>query len=116
MNPGCRVQDQLNAGKPTAPYIIGGELNLRKLPGRQSESNSQPSEQLRPMTIKTSASTETATTAHISRVTFYKKIDRRPLTSNGTYSSHRINKIRKFTVSIRCVQVFGLYRHVHLLN
>ena len=35
--------------------IIDGELNLRKLPGRQWESNPQPSEQLRPMTIKTIA-------------------------------------------------------------
>ena len=40
--------------------ITGRELNLRKLPGRQWESNPQPSEQRRPMTIKTSASTETA--------------------------------------------------------
>ena len=63
MNPGCRVQDQLNTSEPTAPYIRGRELDLRKLPGRQWESNSQPSEQLQPMTIKTSASTETATTA-----------------------------------------------------
>ena len=44
---------------------ISGELNLRKLPGRQWESNPQPTEQLRPMTIKTSASTEAATTAYI---------------------------------------------------
>ena len=65
MNPGCRVQDQLNTSEPTAPYIISRELNLIKLPGRQSESNPQPSEQLRPMTIKTSASIETATTANI---------------------------------------------------
>ena len=34
-----------------------------KLPGRQWESNPQPSEQLRPMTIKTSASAETAIAA-----------------------------------------------------
>ena len=47
---------------PTAPYIIDRELNLGKLLGRQWESNPQLSEQLRPMTIKTSASTETATT------------------------------------------------------
>ena len=65
MNPGCRVQDQLNSSEPTAPYVICRELNLRKLPGRQWESNPQPSKQLRPMTIKTSASTETATTAYI---------------------------------------------------
>ena len=64
MNAGCRVQDQLNINEPTSPYIIGRELNLRKLPGRQWESNPQPSEQLRPMTIKTSATTETATTAY----------------------------------------------------
>ena len=64
MNPGCRVQDQLNTGEPTAPYIIGRELNLRRLPGRQWESNPQPSEQLRPTTIKTSASSETVTTAY----------------------------------------------------
>ena len=63
MNPGCQVQDQLNTNEPIAPYIIGRELNLRKLPGRQWESNPQPSEQLRPMTIKTCTSTETATTA-----------------------------------------------------
>ena len=62
MNPGCRVQDQHNTSEPYALYIIGRELNLRKLTGRQLESNPQPSEQLRPMTIKTSASTETATT------------------------------------------------------
>ena len=64
MNPGCRVQDQLNTSEPTAPYVIGRELNLLKLPGRQWESNPQPSEQLRAMTIKTSASTEMATTAY----------------------------------------------------
>ena len=64
MNPGCRVQDQLNTSKPTTPYIIDRELNLRKLPGRQWELNPQPSIQLRPMMIKTSASTETATTAN----------------------------------------------------
>ena len=63
MNPGCRVQDQLNTSEPTAQYIIGRELNLRKLPYQQWELNPQPSEQLRPMTIKTSASTEMATTA-----------------------------------------------------
>ena len=50
---------------PVNQHIIGRELNLRKLPGRQWESNTQPSEQLRPMTIKTSASTETVTTAYI---------------------------------------------------
>ena len=66
MNLGCRVQDQLNTSEPTAPYLIGRELYLRKLPGRQWESNPQRSEQLRAMTIKTSASTETGTTAYIS--------------------------------------------------
>ena len=65
MNPGCRVQDQLNTSEPIAPYIIGREFNLRKLPGRQWKSNPQPSKQLRPMTIKISSSTETATTAYI---------------------------------------------------
>ena len=35
MNPSCRVQDQLNTNEPTTPYIIGRELNLRKLPSRQ---------------------------------------------------------------------------------
>ena len=45
--------------------IIGRELNLRKLPGRQWESNPQPSEQLQPITIKTSASTETVTAAYM---------------------------------------------------
>ena len=35
------------------------------MPGRQWESNPQPFEQLRPITIKTSASTETATAAYI---------------------------------------------------
>ena len=68
MNPGCWVQDQFNISELTAPYIIGRELNLRKLPGRQWESNPQPSEQLRPMTIKISTSTETATTAYKSMV------------------------------------------------
>ena len=65
MNPICQVQDQLNTSEPTMPYIIGREWNLRKLPGRQWESNPQPSKQLQQMTIKTSASTETATTAYI---------------------------------------------------
>ena len=51
MNPGCRVRDQLNTSELTAPYIIGRELNLRKLPGRQWESCPQPYEQLRPKTI-----------------------------------------------------------------
>ena len=64
MIPGCRVQDQLNTSEPTAPYIIGRELNLRKLPGRQWESNPQPFEQLQPVTIKSSAFIETATTAY----------------------------------------------------
>ena len=63
MIPDFRVQVQLNTSEPTAPYIIGRELNLRKLPGRQWESNPQPSKQLRPMTIKTSDA-ESATTAH----------------------------------------------------
>ena len=67
MNPGCRLRDQLNTSEPTAPYIIGRELNLRKLPGRQWESCPQPYEQLRPKTIKTSASTESATTINIGR-------------------------------------------------
>ena len=49
MKPGCRVQDQLSTNEPTL-YIIGRELNIRKLPGRQWETNPQPSEQLRPMT------------------------------------------------------------------
>ena len=65
MNPGCRVQDQLNTSEPTAQYIIGRELNLRKLPGQQWEWNPQPSELLRPMTKEISASTETATTADV---------------------------------------------------
>ena len=64
MNPGCRVRDQLNTSEPTAPYIIGRELNLRKTAGRQWESCPQPYEQLRPKTIKTSTSTESATTAY----------------------------------------------------
>ena len=59
----CQVQDQFSTNEPPAPYIKGRELNLRKLPDRQWESNPQPSKQQRPMTIKTSASTETATTA-----------------------------------------------------
>ena len=60
----CRVQDQFSTNEPPAPYMKGRGLNLRKLPDRQWESNPQPSEQQRPMTIKTSASTETATTVH----------------------------------------------------
>ena len=72
MNPGCRVQDQLNSSEPTAPYIIGQELNLRKLLGRQWESNPQPSEQLQPMTIKTSTSTEMATTDYYSILINFK--------------------------------------------
>ena len=51
MNPGWRVRDQLNTSEPTAPYIIGRELNLRKLPSRQWDPNPQPAEQLRTMTI-----------------------------------------------------------------
>ena len=65
MNPRCRVRDELNTSEPTAPYIIGRELNLRKLLGRQWESCPQPYEQLQPKTIKTSASTESATTASL---------------------------------------------------
>ena len=68
MNQGCRVQDQRNTNESTAPYIIGRELNLRKLSGRQWESNPQPSEQLRSITIETSASTETATTVSLESV------------------------------------------------
>ena len=71
MNPGCRVRDQLNTSEPTAPYIIGRELNLRKLSGRQWESCPQPYEQLRPKTKKTSASTESATTAYDEVRNFY---------------------------------------------
>ena len=44
--------------------IIGRELHLRKLSSREWESNPQPFEQLRPITIKTSASTETATAVY----------------------------------------------------
>ena len=55
-----RLKTPLDTNEPTAPYIIARELSLRKLPGRQWESNLQPSKQLRSMTIKTSASTETA--------------------------------------------------------
>ena len=55
----------LDTNEPTAPYIIGQELTLRKLSDRQLESNPQPYEQRRPMTIKISASTEKATTAYI---------------------------------------------------
>ena len=65
MNPCCQVQDQLNTSEPTAPYIIGRELNLRKLPGWQWDLNQQHFEQLRPMTIKTCASTEMDKTANI---------------------------------------------------
>ena len=70
MNPGCRVQDQLNTNEPTAPYIIGRELNLRKLPDRQWELNPQPSEQLRPMAIKSNTSNEIATTAYATVMLF----------------------------------------------
>ena len=35
MNPDCRVQDQFNTSEPTAPYIIGRQLNLRKLSDQQ---------------------------------------------------------------------------------
>ena len=52
----------LDANELTAPYIIGWELNLRKLP--VGSGNPQPSEQLRPMTIKVSASTKTAARAY----------------------------------------------------
>ena len=53
-----------------APYgydIIIRELNLRKLPDRLWESNQQPIERLRPMTIKTSAATETATATYVTQ-------------------------------------------------
>ena len=65
MNPGCRVQDQLSTSDPTMPYIIGRELNLRKLPGQQWELNPQPSKQLWLMTIKISISTERTTIAYL---------------------------------------------------
>ena len=55
------LKTQLDTNEPTVPYIIGRELNLRRLPGQQWKSNPQPSEQLQPMTIKTIASTEAAT-------------------------------------------------------
>ena len=71
MNPGCRDQDQINTSEPIAPYIIGRELNLRKLPGRQWVSNPQPAEHLQPMTVKTRASTETATTAYCYNYHYY---------------------------------------------
>ena len=45
--------------------IADRELNLRKPTGRQWESTPQPSERRRPMTIKTSASTEAAIVAYI---------------------------------------------------
>ena len=74
MNPGCRIQDQLNINEPTAPYIIGREFNLRKTARSVVESNLQPSEQLQPMTIKTSASTETVTIAYICGFTQFKLV------------------------------------------
>ena len=67
-----RVQDQLSANEPTAPYII------------DRESNPQPSEQLRPMTIKTSASTETDTTAYIYVLKCFLHQDRLLPTSNNS--------------------------------
>ena len=58
----------LDDNEPTAPYITGWELNLRKLPDRQWESNPQPSRKLQPMTTKAGASTETVTvTCNVSR-------------------------------------------------
>ena len=63
MNPGCRVQDQLNTSEqPRVHYRP--RIKSQKTAGRQWESNPQPSEQLQPMTIKTSTSVETATTAY----------------------------------------------------
>ena len=47
MKPGCRVQDQHNTNEPTAPYIIGRELNLRKLLDRQLG--------VEPITLRTAA-------------------------------------------------------------
>ena len=62
-NPGRGAQDLTRCHWINhSPYIVGQELNLRKLPDRQWESNPQPSEQLWPMTIKARASTETAIT------------------------------------------------------
>ena len=65
MNPGCRVQDQLNTNEPAASYIIGRELNLRNYPVDSGSRTHNLPKQLRPMTITTSASTETATAAYI---------------------------------------------------
>ena len=62
--------------KPTVLYIRGWELNLRKLPDQHWESNPQPSEQLQPMTIKTSASTET-TTLFVNRMSSLTNSDHR---------------------------------------
>ena len=86
---------QLNASEPTL-YIIGRELNVRKLPGRQWESNPQRSEQLRPMTIKTSASTETATTAH-------KKNARKRFVVSGMSSYNGASGRAAFSASPSCL-------------
>ena len=48
-----RPKSPLDTNEPTTPYIIGWELNLRRLLVRQWKSNPQPLEHLRPMTIKT---------------------------------------------------------------
>ena len=108
-----RVQDQLSANEPTAPYIIGRELNLRRLPGRQWESNPQPSEHLRPMTIKTSASTETATTAYITAwlyrftVKFYNHFNLSFSAKNSFYN------ISKCCVVLRKI-LYNLHVLLHL--
>ena len=71
--------------------IIGRELNLRKLLGRQWESNPQPSEQLPPITIKTSASTETATAA-------YNLLQLITTTTNNTTPRHSLRVLIMLTL------------------
>ena len=55
-----KPKTSLDANEPPVLYIVGRELNLRKLPDQPSEY----AEQLRPMTIMARISPEMATAAY----------------------------------------------------
>ena len=64
MNPGCQVEDQLNINEPTAPYIIKAEIKSKKTARSVVEVEPTTFRTAATMTIKSSTSTETATTAY----------------------------------------------------
>ena len=98
--------------------IVGRELDLRKLPGRKWKTNPQPSEQLRPIKIKTSASTERATAAY----TYYCKgfVNRHSLTAeenlvSSGFSLSQIPSLHAYLLK-RCASCLlaSSTEHLHL--